>query len=441
MYKWNSTQDTRGNWVENKKVVAKLIPKGEIRGLLKQDVIVGPDEAIVLIRNGRIEDIANQTRIKSVGGGFNNWLSSKLSVGENLDLMFVNLRPIDLKIDVKGTTKDYVDVGGEGTFRFQIDVNGAAKLLSMLNIKTSTKETGLIFKSKTVEESAFLTEDDLINKFKSEMNVKVFSPHISAHTADDFRGNQQMTKDMETAIITQMNKTLSLFGMNALDLFVNWQGTEFDAVMKERKRIQLQDSLRESQHLQQINEVSRSWELQKASVAGEEGLATQRTRAQIERDRIAHENEVLKAKDRIALEREEDDSDMETLNKLTDIKAKMNEQKIREYQETELKRRSIELDVDKERVRGDVERSKYNIDTMERTQDRERQFHRDQIDDMSKLTHAAKQNVPNTVVSGGATPVIGIDAGGGVQPTKTCECGEPLKPKWKVCPSCGAKVE
>ena len=67
-------------WRNYDGVLAKLIPKEQIKGLIKQDIIVRPGEQIVLIRNGKIEDSLTQTRLEKMGGGFGNWLKKKINI-------------------------------------------------------------------------------------------------------------------------------------------------------------------------------------------------------------------------------------------------------------------------------------------------------------------------------------------------------------------------
>ena len=44
------------------------------------DLIIGPGETLVWIRDGKIEDIVTQARLNNVAGGFRNWIASKSTI-------------------------------------------------------------------------------------------------------------------------------------------------------------------------------------------------------------------------------------------------------------------------------------------------------------------------------------------------------------------------
>lgn len=119
-------------WRNYEGIVARLVPKEDIKGLIKQDVVVGPGEQAIIIRNGKIEDSVTQTRLERIGGGFSNWLKAKLGMGEDLEILFVDTKEIDLEIVIKGISKEHDEVKGTATLRIRIDPTQATKLISLI---------------------------------------------------------------------------------------------------------------------------------------------------------------------------------------------------------------------------------------------------------------------------------------------------------------------
>ena len=102
-------------------IVAQLVERDQIQGFLKE-ALIGPGEAALLIRNGRIEDVLTQDKLSKLSGGLSNWISNKLGGGEAFQLLFVSTVPIDLELPIKGIlSKDHEEVNGTCTMRFQID--------------------------------------------------------------------------------------------------------------------------------------------------------------------------------------------------------------------------------------------------------------------------------------------------------------------------------
>ena len=76
-------------WREYDGIVARFISKNEIKGFRKRDVVVQTGEAVVFIRNGKVEEVVTQSRLRKMGGGFVSWLSRKMNVGDVVNLLFI----------------------------------------------------------------------------------------------------------------------------------------------------------------------------------------------------------------------------------------------------------------------------------------------------------------------------------------------------------------
>ena len=79
------------------------------------DLIIGPGETLVWIRDGKIEDIVTQTRLKNVAGGFRNWIASKSSGGKEIKMMIIDNKPFEIVIGADGydkVTPVYEDMPG-----------------------------------------------------------------------------------------------------------------------------------------------------------------------------------------------------------------------------------------------------------------------------------------------------------------------------------------
>ena len=182
-------------WKHFENELAWLVNKREIKGIIKQDIIIKPGEAAILIKDGKIEDIVTQTRLKNIGGGFTNWLAKKLSVGEDLELMFLDIKPFEIEYPLSATSKDYVDIKGTATVQLQFNLEEAAKVIGMVKAQPVYEEKGIIRKRiEHVGFETFLTTEDLEKRFEKEAKAMVFTTTISNYTASEFHGNLRISK-------------------------------------------------------------------------------------------------------------------------------------------------------------------------------------------------------------------------------------------------------
>jgi hypothetical protein len=299
--------DNKGNMVNDVGMVARLMGQNDIHGILQQDVIVNPGEACVFIKDGKIEDIMTQTRLKNVGGGFTNWLKGKMSVGTSISLLFIDTTPIDLQFPIAATTKDYADIKGACTVRIQIVPENATKIINMMRRAPARSDQVPGFLWDSVRTGQVLTRDVIQSRLNDELVATVFTAQIAQYTAPEFRGNVEILRNMEEQAQIEMRKSLDMWGLSLLRLFTVWGKTDFDGVMAVQRQysMQLQSwngvqdlyhtgvlaDLRRQQE-KAMTEQSDKWARVRGDVAGEESVTTQRVISEKDRDQIAAEADV-----------------------------------------------------------------------------------------------------------------------------------------------------
>lgn len=466
--------------VRTEDIIAMKIPKGAIRGFSKQDIVIEPNEAAVIIRDGKIEDTLTQTKLKGFGGGFGGWLERISGKGEDEVLLFVDTGIKELEFLIKQTSKDFAEVQGVCTLRFQININDATKVIGLM----SAKET--------------LGKTDLEIKLRPELVANIFSPEIAKYNIDEFHGNINIVKGMENTAITQMKRTFETWGLSLVKLFTNWEKGAYDelmeyrrtmAMMEERKDIdmsgRLGDLRREHENLKKRQEYD--YNLKLGEVSGEETLKTTRTEREVGREKIQYDEQLRQYK---TMREAETEGDWKELQHALEAKRQLDEMQIKRFQETELAREKTDqefkmrqmgmqdatqkqmldllkqsgqvspevlqemlrqqtiqkmADREAEKVKAvsEAEKARYELGTYKEAEERERKHEVERRKADAELMKAAKQELPRTLVQGPATPVVAVrEEVKEKEEASVCpECGEPIKEKWKICPSCAAKLE
>jgi hypothetical protein len=486
-------------WREYDGIIAKLVPKEMIKGIIKQDIVVRPGEEVVVIRNGKIEDTITQTRLEKIGGGFGNWLTKRFGVGEDLELLFVDTKERDLEIIFKELSSDRDVVGGTCTLRFRIDPTKVTNIISLMkglpqseeDIKLAReqpiakklwkKKMNLFWLGQNWYTGMILEKEELSRKLERELKSKIFEPVIIKSLSKDIRGNPEIREKMEQMLIVELRKTFDMWGLNLLNFYTNFEIEAHDRLEAHRREVDLTiekttidtmpafvEKMRNLERDYQVNksQMEKAFELKRMGILQDEDITAIHQQKNLERERQVLEFKWKEREDALPVEWKEHIQDMkvtfgeEYLKKygvpgILDVKEKLDQwkqareafevdQRIKEFQQTNLEHDKLWADVEKEKTRMDVEKAKYDIGTYERGIEKERERTGWMMDKSAKMMEAAKQNVPHTLVEDGKTvPIIhATEQSENVEMQGICSnCGTKTKMDWKVCPNCGTRLK
>ena len=516
-------------WRNYEGVIARLVPKEDIKGLIKQDVVVGPGEQAIIIRNGKIEDSVTQTRLERLGGGFSNWLKAKLGMGEDLEILFVDTKEIDIEIAIKGISKEHDEVKGTATLRIRIDPTQATKLISLIRAMPPTelfdtiKDYGELeieeplVKSKelferikkypslvkmikkhnllpasyeniekiyqkmgegmelTREEKKILKKsikiikhyekreklnwyagmvllkEDLSAKIEGELNAKVLQYYIPKYSSEEIKRNPEVRETMERIMREELRKTFNMWGIVLLDFYTILEASAYEELEQHRRNIYLEidrmslDTLPD--FAMKMTELEREHTLRKRELELKIEEEMLQHRGKQDKEWMEHVEEMKELFGDEYIKKYGIPGWMDVKERLEQWRRARNEHevelRIKEFQATVLAEKQLQAEVEKEKARMETEKAKYSLETYERGIEKERERTKEMMDRSAKLMQAAKQNLPNTLVQGQATPVLHVGEGREEKEfTKTCpSCGKPVSEEWNVCPYCGAKLK
>lgn len=483
-------------WRNYDGILAKLIPKEQIKGLIKQDIVIRPGEVVVILRNGKIEDTVTQTRLEKMGGGFGNWLKKKVGFGEDLELLFVDTTETDIDLAINEYSKEHDEVKGTCTLRVRIDPTKAAKLIGLMKTFAHQESDGdkaadhplakkLWKKKKTlfgrVKEDWYaamiLESSDLAIKLEDELRSKVFSSTIGFHASEDVRKNPEVRENIEQNIAVELRKTFEMWGLTLLNFYTTLEAGAYEELEQYRrdKNILIEkadiDSLPEfmeeirsldRDHQKRKRQLEHAFDLRRMNLLNDHDLEDIKQ----ERD-LTRQKELLefKAQQRETTDWREHTQDMKELfgepyiqkygvPGVLDVKERMEQWKraraehdvdmeIKKYQGTELASQQVQADVEKEKARMDAEKAKHNLETYERGMSQEQKRINNTLEKSAEMMQSAKQNVPDTLVQGASQPSTRVNVHDkSSKSSQQCpNCHKPVQSEWKVCPHCGAKLQ
>lgn len=477
-------------------VIAKVVPKGDVRGFLKKDVIIDPGEVAVLITEGKIEDVLTQTKLKNFGGGFGGWLERKLGKSEDEILLFMVTTPVDLEMPVTATSKDYVETTGKCTVKVQLREENATKIFNLL------------------QKEQFMTKTGLEDRILPEIDANVFKTTIPKYDAEEFHGNKDVIKEMETAVEVELRKTFDLYGINLLKVFTSWEPGAYDELMEYKTQVKMLEERKDIDHNAVIGDMTRQhevlkreqedrWDLTFGNKAAELGLSDMEIQARIKWDAAKYDEQVRQYRETAAAELEKKRADAELEAEMENREAKRAMDMFQQVQEAKRERIGMEQDfkmkqmetqtgtmerlmseavkegaadssalqemmrqmtmqkmadreVEKVKAVSEAEKARFDLETYKEAEDRERDHTVKRMDADAKLMDAAKQKLPETLVQGSSIPVIKTEPAARErpqpqvpkpetprvsQPQTLCpNCGDEVLPGWAICPGCGAPL-
>ena len=291
------------------------------------DLIIGPGETLVWIRDGKIEDVVTQARLNNVAGGFRNWIASKSSGGKEVKMMIIDNKPFGIVIGADGYTKDELEQSGIAKLTMRLNHEQANRLAGVLKEKAIKITKGFFRKREVITGyETKLTRTDIEQMIAAEARAKVFGPVIKNYESTAF-GNRELVGKVESAAQIELRKTLELWGMSLETIYVDWDRNAYQ-----------------------------DWKTERAPNLWEE-----RARREWEVDETVHTEEVTDIRSDAARERRKKDSeqDMGELSQLMKMKEQINQQKI--ARKTAVS--DGDLEIEKVKAQAQIESSKHNLES------------------------------------------------------------------------------
>ncbi len=284
------------------------------------DIVIGPGETLVWIRDGKIDDSITQQRLNNIAGGFLKWLGKKMSTGKDVQMLIVDNKPFQIEIGVQGNTGDGVEQTGMATAVLRLNTEEANLILGQLREKAVLVKKGILRKRMEIDHyETVLTRSDIEQMIAPEARAKVFGPIIHEYSGRDI-GSKKIVDEVGNRALIELRKTLGTWGMGLENIYVNWDANAYQAWKSDR--------------------APRDWE-------------TDAEREQRKKD--------------LDFKRLESNQEMDELAKMMEMKEQINQQKMAR------KKAAAESELELEKVKGqtEVEKAKHSLDTYERAQEKE----------------------------------------------------------------------
>ena len=285
------------NWrVYGSETVAAVLDKAELPGFYR-DAIVGPNEAALVIRNGRLEEVVTEVRLGA--SGFRDRLKGLIGRDSDVQVIFVDTSPFDLTFFLGESTRgeqggfrqdqqstvqrgSNITMGAERTggastaqgssVQSQLDsasvaiealtsdrqfVSAQIRLTFAIGID-DTESVARLLRGRTA-----LAVADIAALIRDELISKVLVPMVARNRADELRGNTGLLSEISGATERELSTAAGLWGLTLHNFFLNWGVTDQERAEIEEARKRREEETAEFAHQRVIRERERGLDLER----------------------------------------------------------------------------------------------------------------------------------------------------------------------------------
>lgn len=252
------------------KTIACMMLDQEVRQWIHSDLVVGPGEAAVIIKNGTSQGVITEDSRKLTGWAERNLPTFRRWLGITSDyrLIMVSTVPFELGFTVKLLTLDHEQIPGEIALECVVSTDQVSRLLALLGTRpfvTADESTEPL--AETPEQSRVLVVADLIDRIRLDLMARVLQPAISAARHDEFRGNLDRLREIEEAAQSELRRALEGWGLQLNSFTIMWGLTAQEKTRIERKELQFEDETTEFNHTRRLRECERDAEVVRKELA------------------------------------------------------------------------------------------------------------------------------------------------------------------------------
>ena len=285
------------NWrVYGSETVAAVLDKAELPGFYR-DAIVGPNEAALVIRNGRLEEVVTEVRLGALG--FRDRLKGLIGRDSDVQVIFVDTSPFDLTFFLGESTR-----GEQGGFRqdqqstvqrgsnitMGAERTGGASTAQGSSVQSQLDSASVAIEALTSDRQfvsaqirltfaigiddaesvarllrgrTALAVADIAALIRDELISKVLVPMVARNRADELRGNKGLLSEISGATERELSTAAGLWGLTLHNFFLNWGVTDQERAEIEEARKRREEETAEFAHQRVIRERERGLDLER----------------------------------------------------------------------------------------------------------------------------------------------------------------------------------
>lgn len=307
------------NWrIYGANTVATKLDRGDLPGFFCKTVVVGPNEAAIVVRDGQVREILTEAKVEAAD--VLDQLASVFRLGADISVFFVDTGPIDLTIFL-GETEKRATYTNEAR---QVEASASQVQLRTVDILSASGQIGWTTETEHYEQGSgsatarsdvstlalvAMTADkeivqaecrvrlridpdgvidfigllkgkrglatwDLSALLRDELFAKLLVPEIATRKAEDLRGDKAFLSQLEGQVNSQLGQALSVSGLILDSFSILWGLTEQERADIARRRAEREEQARDFARTRRVAHLMREQEIAKTRIANLQELKT-----------------------------------------------------------------------------------------------------------------------------------------------------------------------
>ena len=209
-------------------LLAEYVAESEFKAFFEKRLATPPDHMAMLIRNGEIVDTYKGAHF-SVGGILKG-LKSLIVGSSHISILLADLKPFSLQSDFGAITKDHVEIRATATFELQVNPDKPSNVMGLVNT------------------SGYLTQDEVLKRFKPHLTDRVVESAIRRVNAEDLRGDRGLQDHIQAEVMREIERVAGDLGLHVRAVSLEWalNAVEKEALEKaslDREQVRLDNEL------------------------------------------------------------------------------------------------------------------------------------------------------------------------------------------------------
>lgn len=190
------------------RILAHYVDQKEFKGFFEKRIGVPPDHMALLIRNGQFVNAYIGGHFSF--GGFVNQLRGVFGGSQHIAMILADLRTFQLKLPVRGLTKDHVEVVGVASIDVQINPERPQDIVGLMSALP------------------YLLKDEILNRLKPHISDRIVEATIGRLEAMELRGNEGLQNKLQADILKTVERVAGDLGLLVRAVSLEWAVNEVE---------------------------------------------------------------------------------------------------------------------------------------------------------------------------------------------------------------------
>lgn len=226
-------------------LLAEFMRESEFKGLFEKRFAAPPDLAALLFRNGQLIDAFKGAHFSV--GGLVNAIKGIAGGSSHISIMLADLKPFQVKLPVKGMSRDNVEIAGLATLELQLNPDKPSNILGLMS-GASRQQARTDRDGNPLPGRKAISRQDVLERIAPHYSDRVIEAVLRRTDAAEIRGDAGLQDKIQADMMLEAERVCGDLGLLVRAVSVEWamnavEREAFDKAQIERQQEALDHQL------------------------------------------------------------------------------------------------------------------------------------------------------------------------------------------------------